>query len=250
MSDVLDSPREAIGGNLPPEPTPFEAVRDRIADLFLEATNWADGAAVANQAQADEISFLIEQLRKAKGAADEQRKAEAKPFDDGKAEVQARYNPLIKDGTGKADLAISACKAALKPWLQQLEDEQKAVAAAARRVADELAAKAAAARASADASNLVDVAQAEELTQDAAGAAHDAKWASRRAAHARGGKRAISLRSYFEPKLTDGVAAARHYWLTRRADCEAFFLELARGDVAAGKRTLPGFDVVEDRRPV
>jgi hypothetical protein len=57
-----------------------------------------------------------------------------KPFDEGKAEVQGRYNPLIQDKRGKTDLAIAACNDTLKPWLKKIEDEQRAEAAKAQAI--------------------------------------------------------------------------------------------------------------------
>lgn len=243
MSDVA-----TIGHNQPPPDAtvrPFEAVQAHVDDLYTEAKAWADGAPIRNQAQADEVSFLIDQLRKAKGAGDDARKLEAKPFDDGKAEVQARYKPLLD----KCETAAKAAKAALGDWLQRVEAAQRAEREAAARAAQEAAAAAAAARAAADESNLADVERAEALTQEAEDRAQAARKAERERAGGFGGSRAITLRSYFHPELRDGVVAARHYWETRRADCEAFFLSLAEADVRAGKRALPGFEILEERRP-
>jgi hypothetical protein len=58
------------------------------------------------------------------------------------------------------------------------------------------------------------------------------------------------LRSYWMPKLVDGVEAARHYWKTDRAACEEFFLSLAHRDARNGYRSIPGFEVIEERRAV
>lgn len=246
--DLTLTDRDAIGANLPPEPLaaprPFEAVQTHIDDLFTEAGNWADGTPILTQAQADEVSFLIDQLRKAKSAGDEARRLEAKPFDDGKAEVQARYKPVL----AKADAATSACKAALQAWLERVEAEQREAREAARAAADAAASAAAAARAAADPTSLENLQRAEALTQEAEDRASASRRAERERAGGFGGSRAITLRSHFHPELRDGAAAARHYWATQREACEAFFLQLAQADVRAGKRKIPGFEVLEERR--
>lgn len=250
MTTLETNPRAVIGDNNPPEPTPFELSRDEIDGLFMEATNWLDGEGVKSQADADAISRLLDMLRKAKSAADERRKIEAKPFDDGKAEVQARYNPLIQEKKGKADLAMDACKKALTPWLAKLEAEKRAVAEAARKEAEE---KAAAAQAAIRAANVIDLqarADAERLIEEAKKAEAAAKRAENDKAHAKGGTRAIGLRSTYTPVLTDAREAARHYWIERRPEMEAFFLELATADVRAGKKMIPGFRIDENREAV
>ena len=237
---------DMLGHNNPPEPSPFEAVRTHIDDLLTEARNWLDGQGVETQTEADAVSVLLDELRKGYKAADAARKEEAKPFDDGKAEVQARYNPILK----AAETGADACKKALAPYLQKLEDEKRAQAEAKRREAEEAAAKAAEAARLADAANLEQRELAEALVAKAAEAERAAKAAEQSKAHAKGGERAAGLRSYFKPVLTDGQAALTHYWRTNRAALEAFALDLAAKDVQAGKRQIPGFDVIEERRVV
>jgi hypothetical protein len=85
-----------IGHNSPP--TPFDDIETRINDLYEEAKMWLDGEEVTEQKQADALNTLASQIREAAKEAEEMRKAEAKPFDDGKKAVQERYNPLIQKG--------------------------------------------------------------------------------------------------------------------------------------------------------
>lgn len=66
-------------------------MRINIEDLFTQAKGFLDGDPVTSQAVADEIGALLAEIRQAEKAADEARKLENKPFDDGKAEVQERY---------------------------------------------------------------------------------------------------------------------------------------------------------------
>ena len=62
--------------------------------------------------------------------------------------------------------------------------------------------------------------------------------------------RSSGLRSSWKPSLSDGVAAARHYWSTERQEMETFLLILAAKDVAKGKREIPGFEITETRTVV
>lgn len=242
-----------IGHNNPPveiEPTPFEMSEVEIGDLYAEAKNWLDGEPVSSQAQADGLSKLIDELRKAANLADERRKEENRPFDEGKAEVQARYAPLISDTKsvkGKAVLAIDMAKKVLAPWLQKLEDEKRAAAEAARKEAEEKARIAQEAMRASQVHDLEKREAAEALVREAQKAEAAATKAENSKAHATGGTRAMGLRSVWRAEMTDAREAARHYWQTRREEVDAFFQKLADADVHAGKRSIPGFSVTEQR---
>lgn len=245
------NPRAVIGANKPPL-TPYEAVALHIEDLLIEARNWADGQAVETPAQADAVARLIDDLRAAERAADDARKAEVAPLDEARDVIQAKFNvyiaPLKNKTPGKIPLAMAALKAAQTPWLQKLEDEQRAKAEAARAQAEAAAKTAAEAMRAADASNLAAREAAELLVAKAERAAADAKHAEGLKAHAKGDGKAMRLRSYFTPVMIEPREALRHYLIARTDDVKAFLLRLAVEDVAAGKRQIPGFRVDEDRR--
>lgn len=246
----MDEAIAGIGHNNPPEPTPFELSRDEFENLRIEAGNWLDGSVVSSEAEAEGVSKLLDMVRKAEKKADARRKEEAKPHDDAKAEIQARYNTLIGDtkaGKGIGPLISEACKRALTPWLQKLEDQKRAAAAEAQRIADEKAAAAREAMLTAQATDLKAREEAEAKLAEAQKAEAIAAKAAKQKAHASGGTRAIGLRSTFRPVLTDAVAAARHYWQSDRAALEQFVQQLAERDVRAGKREIPGFEVIEER---
>lgn len=242
-----------IGHNNPPveiEPTPFEMSEVEIGDLYVEAKNWLDGEPVTSQAQADGLSKLIDDLRKAAKLADERRIEENRPFDEGKAAVQARYAPLIADTKsvkGKAVLAIEMAKKALAPWLQKLEAEKQAAAAKARAEADEKLRIAQEALRASQVADLEKREAAEALIRDAEKAEAAATKAEGAKAHATGGSRAMGLRSVWRAEMVDGREAARFYWATKRPEVDAFFQGLADADVRAGKRDIPGFNIIEDR---
>jgi hypothetical protein len=224
-----DNPVAVAGHNAPPEPTPFEAAHQRIADLYQQAADYLDGEPIATQGQADDVSTLMRMLGEEIALADKLRIAEKKPFDDGAAEVQARWNTLIgetKKVTGSAVRAMDVCKQALAPWLRKLAAEQEAAAKAAREEADRQRAEAEAAIRSADAANL---------------AAREAAEAKIREADA------ADLRTYHDAVVVDGTAM--HRWCVQN-DREAMTAHLAaRAQTLtdAGIRNIPGVEVRERR---
>lgn len=238
-----------IGDNLPPEPTPFERVSTAIDDLYTEAKNWLDGSKVETEVEADAVSKLLDLFRKAAKEADDARKDEVKPFDDAKAEIQAKYAPLIADTKavkGRTVLAIEACKAALAPYLLRKENERQEAARKAREEAEEKQRKA---QAALEAARETTDIEARELAEVQLRAADRADKAATRIensrTHATGGARAVGLRTSYAPVLTDATEAARHYWLTQRRAMEAFLIDQARKDVQNGARKIPGFDIRE-----
>mgnify|MGYP006871987512 CR=1 FL=1 len=48
-AEIAENPRAVIGGNAPPEPTPFDLVCENVESVYLEAKNWLDGAAIETQ---------------------------------------------------------------------------------------------------------------------------------------------------------------------------------------------------------
>src|SRR5690349_674097 len=124
----------AMLANAPADPATLFA--EEVEDLLLECRNWLDGEPVETEAQADAISALVNRARRIRKDADEARKAEKKPHDDAAKAVQAKWVPTID----KADLAAETAKKALAPYLQKVEDQQRAEAEAARAEAERLAA--------------------------------------------------------------------------------------------------------------
>lgn len=244
---TAENPRAVVGGNNPPEPTPYEQAEQKVGDLWEEAKLWLDGAAVDNQAVADDIANLLDLIRGAKKFAEAQRKVEKEPFDKGAAEVQARYKPLLE----KADLAADACKKALAPWLKKKEEAQRAEAERKRKEAEEKAAAAREALRAADAANLEARAQAEALVKQAKDAEKAANKAERQTATAGGGMgRATGLRTTYVATITDPIAFGRYAWGQCREEYQTFLQGLADRLVHGGARELPGVEIREERKAV
>lgn len=253
MTDALatpqvdDNPLIHLGANNPPEPTPFEAISTHIEDLYSEALNWADGQPIESEIQAQKVSDLMRYLEEAHKAADAQRKIENEPFDLGKAEVQARYAPLIADTkgtTGKTVRAVAALKALLKPYLVAQEQERLRAAEEARQEAKRLADEArAAAQAATD---LREAEQAERLFRESKVAARDAVRIEDDRARVGGYERAAQVSYKWVAVLRSPAEAVRHYWSVRREEFEALALKLAQEEVRSGKRQIPGFAVIQE----
>jgi hypothetical protein len=190
----------------------------------------------------------MRQIQQAEKAADAERVKENEPYDAGKAEVQARYAPLIgntKAVKGKTVQAVEALKACLAPWLKRLDDEQKAKAEAARLVAEKAIQDAAEAMRQAQSANLSEREDAEQKIQEAQAAQKAARDAENARPQASGMGRAATLRTSYKAVLVDAQVAAGAYWKRDPSAFNAFLQKLADADVASGRRDIPGFDVVE-----
>ena len=242
------NPRAVAGHNQPPV-TPFEVVKQRIDDLYLEATGWLDGAPVNTADLAAGVETLEGLLKAAIKDADEARKTEAKPFDDGKAEVQARYNLLIGDTKtvkGTAIRALDACKQALTPWRieqQRIKDE---AARKAREEAERKAAEALAAHRAADAANLAEKEAADALLAEAEEAQKVAKRAEKASTTKTG------LRTTYSARIIDAQALAKHVWVNDLAGLTAFLQGWAdaavRGQGMNAKgMVIPGVEIIEHK---
>jgi hypothetical protein len=247
LTQEADGP--PMGHNNPPESTPYENFKAYIDDLAFEAKNFLDGKPIETEEQAAAVSKILNDARKARTDADAQRKVEAKPFDDGKAAVQALWTPLTDEKKGRCAQIAETCKQVLAPWLKKIEDKQAAEAEAAKAEAARLAQIALDAH-KASAGNLEALEDAERLLSAAKAAAVDAAKAGKARAQVRGGGRATSLRSEWTPTLTDSVEALKHYRATKPDALKEWLTEQACKDVHAGARAIPGFTITEERKAV
>ncbi|KAA0970284.1 hypothetical protein FPY71_07090 [Aureimonas fodinaquatilis] len=249
MSEAIDMRHH----NNPPEATPFEISRDEIEALYEEAKHWLDGDDIVEHAVAEQVSKLMDEIRKAIKAADNRRKEEVKPLDDAKSKIQARYNELIgetKSVTGKGPMALDACKKALAPYLKKLDDEKRAIAEVARIVADRKREEAEAAIRASREADLAQREEAERLLRDAQQAETAARRAANDKAQAKGGSRATSLRTSYVAEVVDMTEFARFCWKNHHEELSQFFRTLAQRKVDAGTRSIPGVEVHEHRSVV
>lgn len=241
-----DDPRQGIGHNNPPPPTPLEAAKERIEGLYGEAMLWLDGAGVDTPEMADGLAHLLDELRKAEKAADRARDDEKRPHLLAGRAIDDAYRPMLR----ACGVAIAACRNALQPWLEKLDAEKNAEAARLREAADAALAEAQAAIRGASRSNLAEVEEAEAKIAEAKRIARAAVRAGNVSAMAGAVGRAVSLRTSYVPVMTDPLAALKHYRMTEPEALKEFLQSLAVRDVRAGKRHLPGFDVVEHKTAV
>lgn len=234
-----------MGHNNPP--TPYEALKAHIDDLYEEAVNFLDGDPIATEEQAAAVNKLLDDARKAKAAAEAQRKIEARPFDDGKAEVQALWTPLTKDKTGKCDLIASTAKKALAPWLEAKEAEQQAAAQAAIQEAREKAQAAAEAAAKIAEDDLAGQGELAALQEESVAAQKVAAKAEKAKPLVAGEFRSAGLRNVYTPILVEPKEALRHYMQAQPEALKEWLLDQARRDVRAGKREIPGFTIQHER---
>lgn len=249
--DPVDRPMKelaTIGHNNPPEPTPYEAVRENVETVYLEASNWLDGAPVENEVTAENISKLINLLRDSEKKAEAARKEEKEPYLKAGKEVDSKYKVL----TDKINMALGACKKALTPWLEKQEAIKREVAEKARREAEEKAKAAQEAFRATELTNLAEREKAEAMLKDAMKAESKAKTAEKDTAKASssGVGRAVSLRTVYIPILINEKEAARHYWAKNKEPFIALLNELAAQDVRFGNKEIPGFEIKEEKRAV
>jgi hypothetical protein len=223
--------------------SPFDLCRESIEDLYAEAKVWLDGEPVTEQQQANALNTLQSRIRDAAKEAEKNRKAEAKPFDDGKAEVQARYKPVLS----KAEEAENAVKAALKPYLLALARKQEEEARAAREEAARKQQEAMEAMRQRDAANLQSREEAERLVKEARAAEDAARKAENVKAHAKGEGRATGLRTVHRAVITNTREAAAWVWKERYEELCVFIQEQGDKAVRSGARTIQGFDVIEEK---
>lgn len=240
-----DEARFTLGGNLPPL-TPFELSAKEAEDLLSEACNWVDGMTVESQEQADALDGLLAKIKAAAKLAEERRKAEVKPFDEAKAEIQSRYNTLIGDtkatGKGKLLIAQEAVLKLLTPWRQKIDEEKRAAAEALRKAEEEKRQAAMAAFAKArEANDLAAKLEAERLAAEAAAAEKAAKKADKAVGQKTG------LRVVVTAEITDMSAFAKWAWTHDKAALEEHFAARANDLAKNGRRDLPGVVVHENK---
>lgn len=230
-----------MGHNAPADP--FTAFSLHLDDLDEQARQFLDGTPIASEQQAEDVSRLLNMLRKASNDADDARKEEKRPHDEAAKAVQSKWRPLLE----RVDLAVSTAKRALTPWLAAKDAEQRAAAEAAAQEAREQAEAAAQVAAQVRPDDLAGQTTLRVKQENAAAAAKAADRLSKARPTVKGGERANSLRSRWTATLDDPVAALRHYRERQPEELKLWLVEQATRDVRAGKRQIPGFTITEEK---
>lgn len=255
-----ENPRVVIGGNNPPEETPvsptpatWNAVKVHMDDL-LDLVRGVTGVEITNQVQADQIGKMLRDLQDAAKLADQARTSEKAPLDEAVKEIQDRYNeyiaPLKNKHPGHVSKAEQALKNQISIWLKKLDDERVAREKEAREIADKAAEEARAAhQAAATSDDLDEIEAAEELIAAAEESARDLRQIEKTKTQVKGDYRAIGLRSVWKAVRIEGEGgkALSHYAKTQPMRVIAFIEMLAAEDVKAGVRSIPGFNVIEEK---
>jgi hypothetical protein len=219
---------------------PSDIHSSTVDDLYEEAKLWLEpDFKIETEAQAEGITKLRDLSRQARDAADDDRKVEAKPFDDGKAEVQGRYNPITK----KAQRIIDGCNARLTPWNNAIAYAQERAAEETRRAAEEAAQRAAQAIQSAKGDlGAMEIAE---------GAIDDAKRLQRTANKLqRTAGKGTGMRTVWSVQIADRKAALYHYLAKNPDAFVELLLQLAEKDVSQGVRKIDGFEITSHKENV
>lgn len=258
-----ENPRAVIGGNMPPEETPVQqldgraAIEAHVGDTLTEAANWADGVALVNQGQADDVARIHRMLQQAVSLVDDAAAKEKKPHNDALTEIGAWQNGytakgLKKTPDGKLTKALLATSNLSAGWLRKQDDERKA----REKIAADLALKAAqeAMALREEAKVTTDIAvldRAEDALADARTLLRAADGLSKERVRSGGGDgmRAMSLRSVWTAEIDGpgGWALAYGHYKTQpefmdefRALIQRWADRDARNEAARG-RGVPGF---------
>lgn len=231
----------AIGHNMPDQ---FTLFAEHINELIEQANQFLDGNPVATDGQAEDVSRLLNMLRKASNDADEARKAEKRPHDDAAKAVQAKWKPVLDN----ADLAVTTCKRALEPFLLRKQEEQRAAAEAARLEAEQKAAAAREAAENVSQADLGALTTARDLTEAAMAAEKAARRAENAKPQVRGGERATGLRTSYNAQILDPIAFGKWAWEHRKEEYVAFLTSLAIRECRHGP--LPGVRITKEGKAV
>jgi hypothetical protein len=214
-----------IGHNQPP---PFEIIGLHIEDLFQLVSDTLAGVDVVRDDDQDAaLDAILDDFRKARKAADDQRSVEKRPHDEAGKAVQARWKPLLD----RCDMAAAEIKAKLTPYrAAKIAARDEAV----RKAREEAEEKQRAAYAS--------LRQSDDLEARFA-AEEQLKQANILSAVANKVERgATGLRTSWTAEIVDRRAALNHYLKVNPDAFIALIQDLADKDARheASRRDIPG----------
>ncbi len=231
------TPREQIGGNLPP--TPYDEIKARVDSLVATANKWAtERPVLLDKAMATLCDGYLTQVEKELKAAEDARTTEKAPFLAGGSAVDAKWNPVKS--------LLATIKTVLKPRYdkflaeeqKRLDDQRAQAAAEAQRLADaaELAKKAAETGTGTVIENIVAAEQLAEQAKEAVKAVTAIP--TRAAVKSDVSSRARSLRKTWHARVDNVSACFTHY--RTHPEVKAVLEKLAGADARGGVRKIPG----------
>ena len=227
-----------IGDNNAPDA--FTLLCEDIDLSYGEAVLWLDGEAITSPEIAEGVMTLMRDLQAKGKLAEGMRKAEKKPHDDAGKAVQEKYKPLSE----QVKRAVDACKEALLPY--ERKQHELATAEAEKLQAEALAAEqeARAALRSVDKSNIAATEAVEEQLKESQIQTAVAKKFGRETGGTKvAGERKLGIRTDYIPSIENRLEALMHYYSVDPSAFDEVMLRLARQDVIAGVREIPGFTI-------
>jgi hypothetical protein len=250
ISEVPANDNAVLGGSnggpslddpaLPPIIDPTEAFQ-KIDDLYSEARHWADGEPITTAEMAEAITALYDGLHAAGREAEDLRVKAKRPLDEAVDALQAVYNPFVQPKRGKVALGKDALGVLLTAWRTEQTRLATIAATKARLEAEALVAEAQAAMA-ASSGNLAERERAEEIVGFAKEATKFANRADKAATVNTGLRTVWTVAVNNFDELID--------WAYNR-DPKRFTdlaKQMADEAVRSGVRTIPGANVIEDKR--
>lgn len=204
-----------------------------VDDLFALLSDTLAGGEVATDEQEAAIDCLMDDFRRVSKDIEAARKEAARPFDEGKAQVQADYKPP-KD---KADRGVAACKDALTPYR---EAKRRSAEEAARKLREEAEERQREAQAALKASDDLEARFAAE---------EQLKAADKLAKSANRVDRApTGLRTHWDAEITDRRAALNHWIKVCPEEFEALVQMLSDREARGARRPIPGVKYHERKK--
>lgn len=221
---------QEIGANNPP---PHAAHSMNIDDLFETISGTTAGGRVTTDKQEADLDALLDDIRKARKAADTQRAAEKKPHDDAGAAVQALWKPLL----AKCDMATLEIRKLLTPYR---EAKQRAKDEAARKAREEADARQREAQEK--------LKQPEDLEARFEAEQQLAQAKKLTAVANKIERSATGLRTYWTHRITNRRDLLMHVMERYPEDLADMLNEFVRSKVASGTRDMPGVEITSERK--
>lgn len=229
------------GSNGGPPLDDAELAFKRIDDIYEEAKHFADGEPIDSQDMADAISALHTALHDAGKIAEDLRVEAKRPLDEKIDAIQKRFNPYVQPKKGKVARGKDALADLLTAW--RVKQNQIAAAKAEKaRLEAEADRKRAEEAIRASAGNL----EAREVAEELLETAKDADRFARRAEKA--ATTGTGLRTSWVAVMSNQDAALDWAYGADPARFTSLVQQMADEAVRRGARSIPGFEVKEEKR--